>query len=63
MKLKAAYDANDMTKAVAWAKATKEKYAAGFKLPAFRMFTQDPNAVELDYDGFVVMMKKVYNLD
>ena len=39
------------------------KSAQGYKLLAFRMFTQDPNAVELDYDGFCVMMKKVYNLD
>lgn len=63
MKTKPAYDSQDMNAAVQWAKATKEKYAQGYKLPAFRMFTQDPNAVELDYDGFCVMMKKLYNLD
>lgn len=61
--MKAAYDRNDMNAAVAYAKATKEKYAEGYKLPAFRMFKADPNAAELDYDGFCVMMKKLYNLD
>lgn len=62
--MKNAYDANDMSAAVAYANKVKAQYARGNKEIAHAMWQRDPNAAQgLDFEGFKVAMKKVYNLD
>ena len=57
-----AYDVNDMNAAVAHAKKVKEQYARGNKEIAHALWNRDPNATHLDFEGFCVAMKKLYNL-
>ena len=57
-----AYDVNDMNAAVAHAKKVKEQYARDNKEIAHALWNRDPNATPLDFEGFCVAMKKLYNL-
>ena len=57
-----AYDVNDMNAAVAHAKKVKEQYARGNKEIAHALWNRDPNATHLDFEGFCLAMKKLYNL-
>lgn len=62
--MKFAYDANDMSAAVAYANKVKAQYIRGNKEIAHAMWQRDPNAAQgLDFEGFKVALKKVYNLD
>jgi hypothetical protein len=61
-KMNFAYDVNDMNAAVAHAKKVKEQYARGNKEVAHALWNRDPNATQLDFEGFCVAMKKLYNL-
>lgn len=61
--MKYAYDANDMTAAVAYANKVKAQYARGNKEIAWAMWQRDPNAMQgLDFEQFQVAMKKVYGI-
>ena len=57
--MKFAYDANDMSAAVAYANKVKAQYIRGNKEIAHAMWKRDPNAAQgLDFEGFKVAMKK-----
>ena len=61
--MKHAYDANDMSAAVAYANKVKAQYVRGNKEIAWAMWKRDPNAAQgLSFEEFQVAMKKVYGV-
>lgn len=61
--MKFAYDANDMSAAVAYANKTKDQYARGNKEIAFAMAKRDPNFKQgIDFEEFQQAMFKIYKL-